>query len=115
MLRDFNVYTEYIPFAIPVNFDNKFEAIGYFPYERATINYFHVTDNVCPPRTLFKHIEDKLPIKDNKFVVIFRDLVNFGTDDFAIAFKDCYCKMGSWKQVQGYAGRILPKKRDMQV
>lgn len=110
MYRDFNVYTEYIPFATPVNFDDKFEAIGYFPYERATIQYHNVSENVCVPRDVFKHIYQALPINDNKFVVIFRDLVGFGTDNFAIAFKDAYCKMGSWEQVQGYACRILPKK-----
>lgn len=90
----------------PIDF-GEFEAIGWFHYEVATLDPKHC---VPVPRALFNHVETVLQRKgvmDNKVVVIFRDKMNFGTDDFAIQFKDCYCKMGRWSDVIGYGGNDL--------
>lgn len=109
-MRDFTKYAGYIQLDVPINF-GQFEAIGWFPYERAQISNFR--EVATPPRELFLFIEDALNrngISDNKYVVIFRDKVNFGTDDFAIQFKDCYCKIGSLDSVVGYACRELELK-----
>ena len=105
----FDSLTEYIKLPKPIDF-GKFEAIGWFPYEKAQIEYSNFEENVCPPRSLFKHIEDILyenGISDNKYVVIFKDKEHFDTDNFAIFFKDCYCRVGSWHSVTGYALRTL--------
>ena len=103
-ISDLKKLKDFIPFEEPVSFDG-FEAIGYFPYEKAAI-----IDCVSAPRNVFKEVENKLSrtrYMDNKVVVVFRDLVNFGTKDFAIQFKDAYCKMGKISQIVGYGGRDL--------
>lgn len=101
----------YIPLKEPIKFDG-FEAIGYFPYCAASIRVQVMSDNTCPPRSLFSEIENKLRvnhIQDNKFVVIFEDSTNFATEDFAIYFKDLYCKVGNWDSVKQYNGDELKK------
>lgn len=102
---DFKKYWDYIPLEEPIPFKG-FEAIGYFPYEKAQLHH----DCVRSSRNVFSEIETILSrrnIMDNKIVVIFRDLTRFNTDDFAIQFKDAYCKMGRLDQVMGYACREL--------
>lgn len=101
----FEHYQEYIKLETPIDF-GKFEAVGWFPYERAQIS----NTNVCVPSSVFSEIRSILynnGINDNKFVVIFKDKKRFGTEDFAIMWKDSYCKMGGLQSVVGYALRTL--------
>lgn len=99
-LADFVVLEE------PIEFKG-YKAIGYFPYEKAQLNY---QECAAVPRNLFSETETILSrsrYMDNKVVFVFEDTVNFGTDDFAIQFKDAYCKVGKLNQIIGYAGREL--------
>ena len=96
------------PIRIGENNNDGFEIIGYFPYSVATIR------NSCPKvaRIVFKEIEDackKARFMDNKVVVVCRDLVNFGTHDFAVQFHDSGCRLGYLNDIVGYAGRELYK------
>jgi hypothetical protein len=105
-LSDIKKYKDFILFEEPILFKG-FQAIGCFPYEKAQLNY-----NECAavPRSVFSEIETILSrtrYMDNKIVVVFEDDTNFGTDDFAIQFKDAHCKMGKLSQIIGYAGREL--------
>jgi len=87
-----------------------FKAIGYFPYETAQLNY---QECVAVPRNVFSEIEKVLgrsKYMDNKVVFVFEDTIHFGTSDFAIQFKDAYCKMGSLNNIEGYAGKELKTK-----
>lgn len=98
-LRDFVTLEE------PIEFKG-FKCIGYFPYEKAQI----IHDCVPVPRNVFMEIEvilGRTRYMDNKTVFIFQDTTRFGTQNFAIQFKDSFCKMGSIKQVIGYAGQEL--------
>lgn len=93
----------------PIDF-GTFEAIGYFSYEKAGIYNYSIEKECSPHRSVFYNIENVLKengISDNKFVVLFRDKAHFGTTNFAIFFKDCHARIGSWKDVTGYAGRPL--------
>ena len=101
---DFTKYKYYYNFDEPIEF-NDFTAIGYFPYECAGIY-----NNVKIPRDIYSKIENLIPVKDNKMVVIFQDNVNFGTENFAIFFKDYYASVGYWEDVTGYGGRKLELK-----
>lgn len=99
-LKDFVVLEE------PIEFKG-FKAIGYFPYEKAQLNY---QECAAVPRNVFSEIENVLArtrYMDNKVVFVFEDTVNFGTENFAIQFKDAYCKMGKLGHIIGYAGREL--------
>lgn len=90
----------------PIQF-RGFKAIGYFPYEKAQLDI----SCVPVPRNLFEELEFELKsIMDNKIVVVFEDKTNFGTEDFAIQFKDAYCKMGALDNIVGYALRDLKTK-----
>lgn len=103
-MRDFKQYQGYIPFNEPKEFKD-YRAIGYFPYERASISVN--LDDVRPPRSLFAELEAALDINDNKYVVIFQDKQNFDTTSFAIFFKDCKAKIGQWEDVKRYGGGEL--------
>ena len=97
---------------IQINEENRkgFEIVGYFPYSIATIRNKHSK----VPRRLFKEIEDachKARFMDNKVVIVCRDLVDFGTDDFAIQFHDLGCRLGSLEDITGYAGSELTLKK----
>lgn len=89
---------------MPIEFDG-FKAIGYYPYESASID---ITNKVCCPRHVYSEIEntirEKANIQDNKWIVIFEDTTRFGTDNFAIFFKDCFAVIGKWKDIQPYGG-----------
>ena len=102
MRQDFSKYKDFIPFAEPMDF-GKFEALGYFPYERAQV----CNDVVAVTRTLFTHLIASVGIMDNKYVIIFRDKEGFDAENFALQVKDAFCKIGSWDQVVGYALRDL--------
>ncbi len=105
MLIDFTKYVDFISFPEPIAFD-RFEAIGYFPYEMAQVS----NDVVCVSRTVFTRLIADVGINDNKYVIVFRDNERWGTQDFALQVKDSFCKLGSWKQVIGYGLRELKTK-----
>jgi len=108
-MSQFTHFKDYIQLDKPIDF-GKFEAIGWFPYEKAQITFKNNNESACPPRTLFNHIENilnEIGIRDNKYVVIFKDKQRFGTDYFVIQFKDCCCKVGSLDCITGYALRKL--------
>ncbi len=106
-ISDFQKFEDFIQLPKPINFDG-YEVIGYFPYSLASIK----ADVPKVPRKLFEELENKLRgIIDNKVVVIFRDTVNFGTDDFAIQFHDLGCRVGKLEDVVGYGGRELKIKK----
>jgi hypothetical protein len=97
---------DYVALEEPIEFKG-FRAIGYFPYEKAQLNY-----EACAavPRNVFSEIETVLArtrYMDNKVVFVFEDTTCFNTDDFAIQFKDAYCKMGRLEHIMGYAAREL--------
>lgn len=105
-ISDIKKLKDFIPLEEPIEFKG-FRAIGYFPYEVASLSY-----NECAavPRNVFAEIENVLArtrYMDNKVVFVFEDLVNFGTDDFAIQFKDAYCKMGRLEHIIGYGAKKL--------
>lgn len=75
---------------------NGFTAVGYIPYGKAIIRN---GNDARPARNLFRHIENRLPVSDNKWVVFFRDTTNFGTNDFAIFFSDMWSIVGTWEDV----------------
>ena len=105
-IYDIKNLKDYVTVGSQIEFKG-YRAIGYFPYETAQLNY---KECVAVPRNVFSEIETVLQrsrYMDNKIVVIFEDTINFGTSDFAIQFKDGYCKMGSLNQIEGYAGRSL--------
>ena len=77
---------------------NGFTAVGYIPYDKAMIR--NGVDGARPARNLFRHIENQLTVSDNKWVVFFRDTTNFGTNDFAIFFKDMWSVVGAWEDVE---------------
>jgi hypothetical protein len=106
-LSDFDKIEGFIKLSEAIKF-NEFEVIGYFPYSTATIR-----SNVKVPRSVYSSIEKELMLKrilDNKIVIICRDLVDFGTDDFAIQFHDSGCRIGGLEDVIGYGGRELKEK-----
>lgn len=94
----------FIKFEEPINFSG-FNAIGYFPYETAQMKY---GECVRVPRSVFSEIEkllSKSGYRDNKMVVVFEDTTDMGTQNFAIHFKDGFCKMGSLDQIIPYSSR----------
>jgi hypothetical protein len=96
----------FIKFEEPILFLG-FNAIGYFPYEVAQMKY---KECVAVPRSVFSEIEKLLSrthYMDNKIVVVFEDTTRFGSQNFAIQFKDGFCKMGSLDQIMGYAATEL--------
>ncbi len=105
-ISDLRELKSFILFEEPVEFKG-FRAVGYFPYETAQLNY---KECVAAPRSVFAEIENILArtrYMDNKVVIVFEDTTDFGTDNFAIQFKDAYCKMGMLNQIIGYAGTEL--------
>lgn len=86
---------EMIKFTQPVEFE-EFSAIGYYPYKTAFIS-----GSVQLPRTLFSHIEKKLPRTDNKWVVVFKA----ENSSFAIFFKDNYCKLDKLSEIKFIYGK----------
>ena len=106
-IKDLDQFADYKQFEEPIQFKG-FEAVGYFPYETASIK-----GCVPMPRNVFSEIENILSrtrFMDNKIVVVFRDVVQFGTEDFAINFKDASAKVGSIDDIIGYGGRELKLK-----
>lgn len=105
----FEKFESYHKLEVPlVLLGGKIKLLGWFSYSSAQIK----NDNVKLPREVYKVIEDEIREKaeyilDNKIVLVFRDLVNFGTDDFALQLKDCFGKVGNWEDVIGYGGREL--------
>lgn len=104
MRVDFTKLKDFISLPTPINFGN-YEAIGHFPYEKAQLS----SKCVCIPNSIYAHIFTALPdqVRDNKIVVVFRVINRFNTENFAIQFKDGYCKVGEWADVQGYSLRDL--------
>lgn len=89
----------------------EYEIVGYFPYSVATIK------NTCVkiPRSFAKDIISTLNTKrlmDNKIVVICKDLVLFGTHDFAVQIHDSGCRIGSLDDVLMYDGTGLVSKKE---
>lgn len=108
-ISDLQAYSDFITLKEPIQFKG-FKAIGYFPYEKAQLDY---EECAAVPRSVFTEIEAVLArtiYMDNKVVFVFEDTVHFGSDDFCIQFKDAYCKMGKLHQIRGYGGRELTKK-----
>lgn len=102
-----NNYKDFISFKSPIDF-GEFEAIGMFPYQTANLK----TTN-CPPRILLEEVEQKLKeycAGQNKYVVIFRSKNKFGTNDFAVMFKDLYCKVDRIENITTYNGQPLSLK-----
>lgn len=96
---------DFIPLEEVIDFKG-FKCIGYFPYEKAQL----VNDCVSVSRNIFSEVElvlSRTNYMDNKTVFIFQDTTNWETKDFAIQFKDSFCKMGRINQIIGYAGQEL--------
>lgn len=104
----FDNYEDFIKFENPVKFKEKFECIGYFPYEKAQIRS---KDATYVPVYVFKDIFDTLDIFDNKYVCVFRIINGLG-QNFAIQFIDGYAKLGSWNDIEGYALSELRLKKE---
>ena len=99
-------HKNFVRYEEPIIFDG-FNAIGYFPYEKARVSIASVLDNCWIPRSVFADIEFKITTNpfgrfDNKIVVLFEDKTNWGTNDFAIMFHDLSCIVGKWSQVKDY-------------
>lgn len=77
------------------------KVLGYFPYATKYIRSSN-GDTVSFPRQLFDHISRDLGVNDNKVVIVCEDQVRFGTDNFAIQFKDYFCRIGTWFQIHDY-------------
>jgi len=108
-IHHFKTIEEYIPLDTPINISGAYEVIGFFPYSTAAIK----TSGPKVARALFSELEKELSkarIMDNKIVVICRDLVDFGTQNFAVQFHDGGCRLGCLKEVIGYAGSALTFK-----
>lgn len=108
-IHDIKKFKDFVLLEEPIEFKG-FKAIGYFPYEKAQLDYQQC---VAAPRNVFSEIETVLSrtgYMDNKVVFVFEDFTSFNTDDFAIQFKDAYCKMGRLEQIIGYAGSELQTK-----
>jgi len=108
-IYDLQQLKDYVSLEEPVEFKG-FKAVGYFPYEKAQLSN---TECVAVSRNVFSEIENVLArtrYMDNKVVFVFEDTNRFGTDNFAIQFKDGFCKMGNLEQIMGYACRTLIKK-----
>lgn len=94
----------------PIRIGEAYEVVGFFGYSIAAIK----NTSVKVPRGLFSELETalhKARLMDNKIVVICRDLVNFGTHDFAVQFHDGGCRLGRLEEVIGYAGSSLTVKK----
>lgn len=103
MLNKIKSHKDFIVLDRPIVFSG-YEAIGYFPYEKAAV----FNGAAAVPRSVFAGVEEGLgSFMDNKIVVVFRDLVRFGTSDFAIQFKDAFCRIGSLDQIKDYIGNPL--------
>jgi len=93
--------------------DHGCKVIGYFPYSTAKVG--QANSCVSIPRSVIHELEHTLQQKhilnDNKVVVIFQDTTNFGTENFAIQFKDLFAKIGSWDDVLDYDGYELKEKK----
>lgn len=90
----------------PIEMDG-FNIIGFFPYETASVHPGPSVRRNKMPRSVARHIEDALMPSDNKIVVICKDTVNFGTNNFAVFLHDSGCVFGGLDEVTGYAGREL--------
>ena len=97
-----NKCADYIELPTPIRGEG-FSIIGYFPYSTASCY------TVCIPRKTVSRIEALLPhnVRDNKIVLICRDEVNFGTNNFALYLKDLFASFGRWEDVRGYGGGPL--------
>jgi len=107
-LRQFYNIDGFIKFDEPIKFSD-FEIVGFFPYSIASVR-----SKLKVPRGVYSAIEKELSMRrvlDNKIVIICRDLVDFGTDDFAIQFHDSGCRVGSLEDVVGYGGYELKEKQ----
>jgi hypothetical protein len=108
-VHHFKNIKEYTSLETPIRVDDSYEVVGFFPYTAAAIK----TSSPKVARALFSKLETELSkarILDNKIVVICRDLVNFGTHDFAVQFHDGGCRLGGLEEVIGYAGSTLTIK-----
>lgn len=75
-----------------------FDIIGMFPYNTASI----INDSPSLPRQIIEHIEPLIPQMDNKVVIVCRDNINFGTDNFCLWIKDFFVKVGKYNQIKFY-------------
>lgn len=111
MTTHFNQYKDYKSLSAPIPMlGGTIALLGWFPYEKAQLS----NECVKVPRTVYDGILEAIEsidgcehILDNKIVLVFKDLVNFNTDDFALQLKDSFGKIGRWEDVIGYGGREL--------
>jgi hypothetical protein len=110
LIKDFTQYKHYRKLDNPIVF-NGFEIVGWFPYETASVSSDNIDSEIVRvPRGVYSHIEEKCNqnhISGNKIVIICRDTVRFGTNDFAIFFKDMYAKISNLENVRGYGMKQL--------
>ena len=77
-----------------------FKVVGFFPYHTKAIK-----NSVKVSRNIFHELERilaKSGIYDNKYVIVCEDTVNFGTEDFAINFKDYWAAIGKLEDIVDY-------------
>lgn len=106
-ISDFDKFAHFNKLEVPIRINNDFEVVGFFGYSLASVK-----SDLKMPRGAFAELEAKLlteKVLDNKIVVICRDLVDFGTDHFAIQFHDSGCRVGKLSAVCGYGGSELDR------
>lgn len=106
-ISEFDKFKYFNKLEVPIRINNDFEVVGFFGYSLASVR-----SDLKMPRGAFAELEAKLRterILDNKIVIICRDLVDFGTDDFAIQFHDSGCRVGKLSDVCGYGGGELER------
>ena len=88
----------------PIRVGKDCVILGGFPYEKASLY-----GPVKLPRNAAMYIAASLanlpsshPLLGNKVVIVCRDLVNFGTEDFAVFLKDAFCTFGRWEDIKKY-------------
>lgn len=88
---------KFIKLPSPIVIDKSFEIIGYYPYETKRIQ-------TKSPRisrdVLNTQIINWCP--DNKIVVICKDLVRFGTNNFAMFIHDFSVTFGNFNEIKEY-------------
>lgn len=98
-------HPDFILLSKPLNVQNQFEIIGGFPYSKACL-YGSVKLPYGVARivkgALYDYLRSTHPLRDNKVVIVCRDLVEFGTEDFALFIKDAFCSFGKWEEIRVY-------------
>lgn len=98
----------YVALERPIEFE-EYDIIGYFPYHQSRLE-----GKTRVPRSIFKYLEGAIQgarkTGDNKFIIVCKDKVHFGTENFVVHLKDCWGSIGAWEDVRDYYGGPLINK-----